>query len=255
MVGGKGERAKHFKCLILGRSGSGKTVILKEVLSHLAGKVDMTMCFSPTQSSCDLFRKHVPSSCVFQGGFRLDLLARAMEVQRSLAPANKQRQMLIVCDDCAYDKSALRGDKGATLHDYAYNGRHQSISLLYCAQHVYDLPPDVRSQMTHCICTANNQHQEKRKLWQAFGGVCSTYREFDALFTAATATHGVLVLDSSDPGASLDRSAFWFRAELGHKPFSLAKPVFYKLEEQQRKKDKPEAILVQEKPRRLVDAI
>ena len=226
------EGLNHFKLLIVGRSGSGKSVVLREILSHLAGRVDLTLCFSPTQESCEHFRKYVPSSCVFEGGLRLDVLARAMEVQRSLAPAGKMRELLVVCDDCAYDKGAVRGGaSGAVLHDYAYNGRHCRMSLVYVCQHCYDLPPDVRSQATHVLCTVNNQHQEKKKLWQAFGGVCPTYREFDALMTSATRNRGVLVLSNADPSASLEGSVFWYRAKMEQRPFTLCKSVFWRLEE------------------------
>jgi hypothetical protein len=222
----------HFKILLVGRSGSGKSVCMRDLLSIIAGRVDLTLCFSPTQESCDHFRQCVPGSCVYQGPLRTDVLAKTMETQRSLANAGKRmRQLLICCDDCSYDKSTVRGVSGQALHDYAYNGRHQRCCLLYCAQSAFDLPPDVRSQVTHTICTVNNQHQEKRKLWQAFGGVCKSYREFDALMTAATRDYGVLVMSNS-PAATLEESVFFYRAKLEEqKPYQLCKPVFWKLEQ------------------------
>ena len=227
----------HPKMAFIGRSGSGKSVCLRDVLSHMAGKVDLCLCFSPTEESCEHFRHYVPASCVHQGPLRLDVIATAMQIQRELAPLGKQRDLLIVCDDTSYDKGVFRGENGKVLHDVAYNSRHQKLGFIYCAQYLFDIPPDVRGQFDYIIATADNQHSNKKKLWAQFGGVFQSYREFDAVFTSCTSQDGgysCIVIDNTRPAASIESSIFWYKAQLNVKPFRLAKPIFWKIQEKRR---------------------
>ena len=79
------------------------------------------------------------------------------------------------------------------------------------------------------ICTADNIHQNKKRLWQAFFGVFKTYSEFDQVFTACTQDYSCCVLDQTQPAASVEGSVYWWRASPTLPPFRLCRPVYYKL--------------------------
>ena len=42
---------KHPRILLVGRSGSGKSVALMDILSYLADSIDLCLLFSPTTDS------------------------------------------------------------------------------------------------------------------------------------------------------------------------------------------------------------
>ena len=79
------------------------------------------------------------------------------------------------------------------------------------------------------FCTACGNHQEKRKLYQSFFGVFSSYHAFDAVFTQCTSDWKCIVLDQTQPSPSVENSVFWFKADVEAEkaPFRLCKPIFW----------------------------
>ena len=94
----------HPRILLIGRSGSGKSVALRDCLSYLADRTDLCLLFSPTTESLDAFRKVAPPSWVYQGGLNLELVQSAFEPlddadERSLNLDSVLRMPDVVCDE------------------------------------------------------------------------------------------------------------------------------------------------------------
>ena len=73
------------RILLIGRSGSGKSTALRDLLSYLADRVDLCLMFSPTTESLDEFRKLAPPSCIHPGALKLDVVETALRLNRELA--------------------------------------------------------------------------------------------------------------------------------------------------------------------------
>ena len=139
-----------------------------------------TVCFTPTEETRLHFEKMVPSSCI-HGNLDLDVIERALEVQKELLERNKLRSLLLVADDCAFNKGVWRSP---TVRSAFFNGRHFRTGLVLSMQYLMDLTPDLRTNVDYIVCTAENIHQNKKRLWQAFFGVFPTYAQFDKVFSA-----------------------------------------------------------------------
>ena len=242
----------HPRILLIGRSGSGKSVALRDVLSYLADRVDLCLFFSPTTESIEAFRQIAPRSSVYAGGLNLELVAEALQLNRSLAERKKQRELMIVADDIGFDKQLL---KSPVMRDIAMNGRPAKCGLAVTLQYCMDLGPDLRTQFQYIICCADNIHANRKRIWQYFAGVVPTYREFDAIMQSCTQDHSCLVIDNSNPSASIRTSIFHWKARLHPPPYKLCKPVFWKLDQEPRPSEQSGALVIEEPRRTLVDAI
>ena len=89
--------------------------------------------------------------------------------------------------------------------------------------------PALRSNVSYVICCAENIHANKRALWQCFFGLIPSYQEFDRIFTACTREYSCIVLDQTQPSASLENSVYWFRADIHAPPFRMCKPIMWKM--------------------------
>ena len=212
----------HRKILFVGRSGGGKSVAMRHVLFHLRETTDLAVCFTPTEETRANFEQIVPASCVYDN-LDLSVVARALDLQKGLLESGKERRLLLVADDCAFDKGVWRSP---TVRSAFMNGRHYKCGFVLSMQYLMDLTPDLRTNVDYVICTADNIHQNKKRLWQAFFGVFQTYSEFDQVFTACTQDYSCCVLDQTQPSASVEASVFWWKASSALPPFRLCKPVF-----------------------------
>ena len=173
------------------------------------------------------FRKIAPPSCVHPGGLNLELVSEALRLNRELAERKKQREIMIVADDVSYDKQLL---KSPVMRDIAMNGRPAKCGLAMTLQYCMDLGPDLRTQFSYIICCADNIHANRKRIWNYFAGVVPTYREFDAIMQSCTQDHSCLVIDNSNPSASVQNSIFHWKARLHPPPYKLCKPVYWKLD-------------------------
>ena len=217
----------HRKVLFIGRSGGGKSVAMRHVLYHMRERVDLAICFTPTEETRKSFETMVPPSCVHDA-LDLRVVDRALSMQKENVEKGKERSLLLVADDCAFDKGVWRT---STIRSAFFNSRHFQMGLVLSMQYLMDLSPDLRTNCDYIICTADNIHQNKKRLHQAFFGVFPHYADFDRAFSACTQDFSCCVLDQTQPNASIETSVFWWRASPALPPFRLCRPVLYKLHE------------------------
>lgn len=237
----------HRKVLYIGRSGAGKSVAMRAVLRHV--NVDLAVAFCPTDETRAELAKLIPPSCI-HNALDLEVVERALQLQKELA--HKQRSLLLLADDCAFSKGEWRTN---TMRSVFMNARHHRTGLHFSMQYLMDLLPSLRSNVDYVICCAENIHSNKKKLWQAFFGIFKTYAEFDSVFTACTRDYSCIVLDQTQPSASVLNSIYYFRADLKAEaaPFRLCKPVFWKLHT--RPPPKEEGIVADVPRRIMLDAL
>ena len=56
---------RHRISLLLGRRGSGKSVLLRDMLANMSDRFDFVMAMCPTLESSELLKLHMPHCCVF----------------------------------------------------------------------------------------------------------------------------------------------------------------------------------------------
>ena len=236
---------KHPRILLVGRSGSGKSVALMDILSYLAESIDYCLLFSPTTDSVNEFRKVAPASCVFSGGLNLDVVETALRINRENAERKKARELFVVADDvAATDKKLL---SSPVMRDGLMNGRHACCGWAVSLQYVMDVPVDARSQFQIVVVCAENNQMNRRRIWQQFAGVVPTYRQFDAIMASCTQDHSCLVIDNSNPSATIQSSLFHWKARLHPPPYKLCRSRFWNLDATRRPCAKPGVLVVDEK--------
>ena len=225
--------------LFVARRGSGKTVLMRELMMHSKDSFDLVIAMTPTEDSAAFFRKHLPPNCVYDSGFVPSVVEKALAFQRQSTKMGKRlRSVLLVLDDCTYDPKIF---KSTAMRDLAMNGRHQSISLWTSCQYLVDLPPAIRGQIDYVFAFHEPVLDNRKKLHKMFFGVLD-YPRFCATMDVATDEWGCLVLDNTIARSDPSECLFWFCATVDLPKFTMCKPVFWKLKHE----EKPQVKLVLE---------
>lgn len=215
----------HRSVLYVGRSGAGKSEAMKAVLRHV--HVDLAVAFCPTDETADELAKCIPRACIHP---KLDLavVERALALQKELA--HKERSLALIADDCGYTK----GDwSTSTMRQMLMNARHHRIALHFSMQYLKLIEPALRSNVSYVVCCAENILANKKALWQCFFGLIPSYQEFDRIFTACTQDYSCIVLDQTQPSASVENSVFWYKADIDAPPFRMCKPCMWTMHKRQ----------------------
>ncbi len=216
--------------MIIGRRGSGKSSLLHSILYelnfHKKFYVGCAMC--PTVNTIAMLKTHVPDALVYEDGCEEDCLVEVVDTFKELVKkeSGKNKNGLIVFDDCGYDKKAF---KTKTMVDLSMNGRQYNITSINCTQYVMSCGTEVRSQQDYVIVFKDNIAKNRRKLWEEYFGIFETYQEFAKVIKFATKNWGALVLDNTSPRSELSECLFWIKAKENVPEFKIGKNVFWKL--------------------------
>jgi hypothetical protein len=78
----------HRIILAVGRRGSGKSFLMRDLMSQLAEKVDFGLAMTPTEDTVGMFRKHMPSGWIYNG-YNAGKLEAMLAMQRELGRTHK----------------------------------------------------------------------------------------------------------------------------------------------------------------------
>lgn len=223
----------HRIILLVGRRGTGKSSLMEDLLYRLSPNIDIALAMSPTEDSLGMFRNHMPESWLFEG-YSQSKVEELIEMQRSLATRNKQKNVLLALDDCMYEKSIMRTTAMRNIH---MNGRHLKTTLINACQYMVDVDPALRTQIDYVVCLKENIYTNKVKLHRFFFGCFRAFDDFSAVLDKVTENYGALVLDQTSPSNNLEDCLFWYRASLDLPAYRLGSPIFWTLAQRYAKKN------------------
>ena len=207
--------------LLVGKRGTGKSTLLKDLMYHMRHKLDFGLAMSPTEECTSDLSSYVPSSCIYND-FMGDKVDALLEEQRKAVKKGSGRRVFLLLDDCMYDKKIMRG---LNVRNLFMNGRHRRIFFINCQQYVMDMPPDLRSQVDFVFVMRDNIRSNKEKLWKFFFGMFEKFQDFTQVMDRCTQNFDCLVFDSTAKTTNVEDCVFWYRADL-HDAFQMGKPIY-----------------------------
>jgi energy-coupling factor transporter ATP-binding protein EcfA2 len=208
--------------LLVGKRGTGKSTLLKDLMYHMRHKLDFGLAMSPTEECTNDLGSYLPPSCIYSD-FAGDKVDALLEEQRKAIKRGSGRRVFLLLDDCMYDKKILRG---INVRNLFMNGRHRHIFFINCQQYVMDMPPDLRSQVDYVFVMRDNIRANKEKLWKFFFGVFPSFADFNTVMDNCTQNFECLVYNGKKSSTNLEECVFWYKAEHKLPPFTLCRPVY-----------------------------
>lgn len=197
-------------CVFAGRSGSGKTLLMRDIMSHKCRQFKKCIVMSGSATSAQDFAQHVPSSFVFDG-FHEDILEKVVSKQDRDQKMGKCKPLLIVLDDLAYLAQHIKHCD--VVKRIFFNGRHYKIFLLLSMQYVKLFPPEFRSNINFVFCTMEKNPANRRLVFEAFNNIFHDFDSFDRAFCALTSDYKCMVLDNvSNKSMAIADNVFWYKA-------------------------------------------
>lgn len=215
----------HRIILLVGRRGSGKSVLMRDLMEQISKRVDFGIAMTPTEDTMSVFREHIPESSIY-GGFDSCKMERMLNMQRALCKEQKQRALYVIMDDCMYDKRVLRS---TAMRDLFMNGRHMHITFFNAMQYVMDMGPDLRTQVDYVFAFKENILTNKNKMWKYFFGMFDRFDDFQRVYDRCTDNYGVMVLDNTAPTTRMEDCVYWYRARTDLPKFRMGKKIFWDL--------------------------
>ena len=224
---------------VIGKRGSGKSVFIEDLMFTIKNLFPVVTVVSTTDQLNNTFGKHIPAMFIHDN-YSSELLEKILERQKSVIKYNKDHpnkqvnpNILLILDDIQGTTKKLRND---TALDTIYTtGRHYHITLISAMQYVNGLTPTQRSNTDFICLSRDNNRENQKKLFQAFGGNFNSFQEFQDTFIKLTNDHGIMIINNREQAMDIEKCIFWYRVDMSKEGFTTfkmcAKCVWEKNEE------------------------
>ena len=204
--------------ILIGKRGTGKSVLMMDLLYRMSDRFDLAAETKQKFLTC------LPSGMIHDR-FEPKVVDSLVMLQQQNP---KKRRVLLVLDDCMYDKSVMKCD---SLREIFMNGRHMNITFVCCIQYLMQMPPEMRAQVDYVFALRENIRSNKKRLWEYFFGVFDSYGEFSHILDAATVNHGCLVLDNTITSTEVLQCISYFKATVEQPLFKIGSHNLFKANE------------------------
>jgi len=212
--------------LVVGKRGTGKSTLLKDILYHLRKRVSTGFAMSPTHDTIRMFEDCLPCSHIYNE-YNLDVVRTLLESLASLQEQRKLRDVAFILDDCMFDKGIMKTKEMREIH---MNGRHLRLWFINSVQYLMDLGPELRTQIDYVFVLKENILSNRQKLHKYFFGIFDRYEDFSKTMDECTNNYECLVLDNTVPNNRIQDCVFYYKANDKIGKFRFGKSIFFKLD-------------------------
>jgi len=218
---------------VVGRRGSGKSVIIKDLLYYKRNVLPVGLVMSGTEAGNHYFSSFVPEVFVYDD-FDKDALEKLLERQKKAVKKGNMSKIFIVMDDLAFDTSIM---KQKVMRYIFMNGRHLNIFLIFSSQYVSDLgPPAIRSNIDILLVCREAIQANRWRLYNMFFGCFESFEDFNKVLNACTEDYRVLVLDNTKLSNDPQDCVFWWKATVRDN-FRMGAHAFWRYSKNRKRDD------------------
>lgn len=196
---------------------------MKDLLYHMP-RPDYVLAMAPTEDTLKMFRSFLPETCIFDH-FSQEKLERIVSLQRELVNRGKKRTVLILLDDCLYQKGVLKSN---AMRSIFFNGRHDHISLMCAAQYMMEVDVSLRTNIDYLFTMRENILTNRQKLFKYYFGQFPRFEDFDKVMVACTQDYRALVMDGTVATTENPTDCvMWYKASCDLPAFRLCRSQFW----------------------------
>lgn len=214
----------NSKVAIIGKPGTGKSTLVKRLLyEHRSIPVGVIM--SGTEESNEFYKGIIPDTFVY-GKYNQDVVDKLVARQKTAVRKKVSKpNAFLVIDDCMDNKKWIKEE---TTRGIFKNGRHWELFFMLTMQYCMDIPPELRSCIDYIFILRENMQANRKKLYEHYCGIFTTFDMFCQVFDAVTENYSCLVIKNRCISNKIEDVAFWYRAELIERPFKVGCKAFWK---------------------------
>lgn len=211
---------------IMGKRGSGKTVLLKDLVYNLnlKFKFDIVLGIAGTEGAKSVFREFIPTC--FIHSVDIKIIESFVTLAKTFKKHGKQRNFLLIMDDFMEKKGLLDHD---IFREIANNGRHFNFTLIMALQYCMDMKPHFRSQIDYVFAFRETIRSNRKRLWEYFFGMFDDQSSFDATLQKCTQNFECLIMDNAQNNGELSDVLHYYKANSNIPSFQLGRAIFWRL--------------------------
>lgn len=213
---------------IIGRSGSGKTVLIEDIMKHKR-TIPSGICISGTVEGRKTYSKFIPDTFIYDK-YDSDTVKKFLNVQmEKIANRDPHPDAFIIMDDCFYEKKTWA--KNEEINYIFMNSRNDKIFFVLSMQYMMGIPPELRANIDYVFVLKNNIKSNREQLYKHYAGMFNSLQDFETVMDNFTEDYGCLVIDNKSTSNNVEDQIFWYKADL-HGDFTVGAKWYWNFHNQ-----------------------
>jgi len=193
---------KHSVCVIIGKRGTGKTVLIKELLYNNYNDIKEKTIISPIDNY-DIF-----PDLVINRTYNPEILSNVISKCKSNDKSNDES--LLILENCLYSSCF----KDTNMISLFMNGRCYKLNVIITMQYALSIPTNLRSNVDFVFIFRENNVSNRTRLYEHYAGMFASFEDFCQVMDKCTEDYNCLVINNITFSNKLEDRVFWYKAAL-----------------------------------------
>ena len=196
------------KIAVIGRPGSGKTTIIKNIIYYKKHIFGVGIVMSGTEATTGTYKKIFPSTFVYND-YSAEKVEDFIKRQKLAKDYVKNPWAIILLDDCTDDPKIFNTE---TQLDMYKHGRHYKMLYILSLQHAMDIKPAIRSNVDGVFIMRDPLLKNRKTLWENYASIVPDFSLFCQLMNDITDEYTALYIHNSGQSNVWQECVFWYKA-------------------------------------------
>ena len=204
---------------IIGKSGCGKSFIIRDIMYHLK-EIPCGTVIAPTCKMNKFYDSFIGKSYIYYE-YLDTIIPSIMDRQIKILAKNENRitnnkkpidpRCFLIMDDCMSSKDKWMKDP--LILSIFNEGRHYQMTYILSMQYCRSLHPEMRSNFDYIFLCAEDIVDNRKRLYQDYAGIFPDLKLFLKAFMEITKDYGIMVINNRIKNSNdLKDRVFWYRA-------------------------------------------
>lgn len=203
------------KCVFIGKTGTGKSLLVKDLLYTQRKKIPVGQVISSTEFASPFYSKFIPK-IVIHGEYDTAKIKNIIKRQRQLVKkygeTDCRASSFLILDDCLHDSKNWVKDKH--IKDIFFNGRHYALLFILTMQYPLGITPDLRTNIDYTFILREPIQKNRKRLYENYAGMFKSFEDFCIALDELTDDYGCMVINNRTRSNKLEDQVFYYKAKV-----------------------------------------
>lgn len=206
------------KIVIIGKTGSGKSTLIRDVIKVFSSKIPVARIWSGTEDSNHFYAEMFPELYITSEYKEEEL--QEFEKRQKLAMRDNpdNARGLTIIDDCSDDPKFF---SRPVFQRFYKNSRQWEGAQVLALQYGMDIKPAIRANTDYVFIFREPNENYRKTLYKNYGGIIGSYNDFCDIMDQIAEKNVALVIDNKKQSNEINECVYYYKARIHSEKFTF----------------------------------